>query len=180
MTKDLRFKKGFTPLESVGSQVGHGKKIFKKRNGPNVSDSFLTGFTLAEILVVLAILSALASFGYLVTIDFYKSYAFNCERNAVVAILQKARSQSLANINESAHGVHFFPDGYIIFQGDVYSSEASTNQIFPAAAGIANSGITDVIFAQLSGDAIPDGNLILNDGKRTAAISVNAAGQINW
>jgi len=138
------------------------------------------GFTLIEILAVIGILAVLGTFGYLVTIDFYKSYAFNAERNAIVAILQKARSQSLANINQFPHGVHFDSDQYVIFQGSVYDSGNSFNQKIPAAFGITHSGIIDVVFAQLSGDASPGGNLILSDGKRLTTISINNEGRINW
>jgi len=138
------------------------------------------GFTLIEILVVLGILSIIATFGYLVTMDFYKSYAFNAERDTIVAILQKARSQSLANINESAHGVHFDSEQYVIFQGSAYNSNDNFNQIIPSAFGITHSGITDVVFFQLSGDVGSSGSLILSDGKRSAVISINSEGQINW
>jgi prepilin-type N-terminal cleavage/methylation domain-containing protein len=142
--------------------------------------SDIRGLTLIEILVVLGILSVLATFGYLVTMDFYKGYAFNAERNIIVSILQKARSQSLANINESAHGVHFDPGQYVIFQGASYNSGAGFNQITPAAFGIGHSGVADIVFAQLSGDVNPGGSLILSDGKRSAVISVNNEGRINW
>jgi prepilin-type N-terminal cleavage/methylation domain-containing protein len=138
------------------------------------------GFTLMEILVVMGILAVLGTFGYLVTIDCYKSYAFNAERDTIVAILQKARSQSLANINESAHGVHFDSGQYVIFQGAAYGGGAPFYQALPASFGITHSGIIDVVFAQLSGDANPGGNLILGDGKRSETISINNEGQINW
>ena len=135
---------------------------------------------MVEVLVVIGILAVLSTLGYLVAIDFYKSYAFNAERDTIVAILQKARSQSLANINESAHGVHFEPGQYVIFQGIAYNSGALFNQALPASFGITHSGIIDVLFTQLSGDANSSGNLILSDGKRTAVISINKEGQINW
>ena len=133
-----------------------------------------------EILVVTGILAVLGTFGYLVTVDFYKSYAFNAERDTIVAILQKARSRSLANINESAHGVHFDPAQYVIFQGDAYGSGAPFNQALPASFGITHSGVIDVVFAQLSGNANLSGNLILSDGKRSETISINNEGRINW
>src|ERR1039458_2199647 len=70
------------------------------------------GFTLIEVLVVMGILAILSTMGYLITIDFYKSYAFNAERDTIVSLLQKARAASLSNINESPHGV-YFDDNYV-------------------------------------------------------------------
>jgi prepilin-type N-terminal cleavage/methylation domain-containing protein len=138
------------------------------------------GFTLIEIIVVIGILGILSSLGYLVTMDFYKSYAFNAERDTIVAILQKTRSQSLANINESSHGVHFGSGQYVIFQGLAYNSGDAFNQAILSSFAITHSGLTDVVFTQLSGDASPSGSLILSDGKRSAAIFINSEGQINW
>ena len=138
------------------------------------------GFTLIEVLVVLGIFSVLASFGCLATMDFYKSYAFDAERSSVIAILQKARSQSLANINNTAYGVHFGSGQYVIFQGSVYNSSSAFNQNIPAGFGITASGLTDIVFAQLSGDAGSGGNLTLSDGKRLAEIYINSEGRIDW
>ncbi len=127
--------------------------------------------------------------GYLVTMDFYKSYAFNSERDTIVSILQKARSQSLSNIclgglcsAGQAHGVHFALDQYVIFQGPVYNQNSISNQPVTSATGITHSGITDVVFDQLSGNAhfAPAGNLNLTDGRRNEVISLNNEGQINW
>jgi prepilin-type N-terminal cleavage/methylation domain-containing protein len=138
------------------------------------------GFTLVEVIVVIGILSVLASFGGLITMDFYRSYAFNAERDTVIAILQKARSQSLANINNSAHGAHFGSGQYVIFQGSVYNSASSLNQNIPAGVGMTVSGPTDIVFAQLSGDVNPGGSLTLTDGKRSAEITINSEGRIDW
>src|SRR3989344_3331593 len=76
------------------------------------------GFTLVEILIVVAILVVIFSFGLFISFDFYKSYSFHSEKSTIVSILQKARNQSLNNINESRHGVHFSasPLQYIIFE----------------------------------------------------------------
>jgi len=133
-----------------------------------------------EVIVVIGILSVLASFGCLTTVDFYRSYAFNAERDTIVAILQKARSQSLANLNNSAYGVHFGSGQYVIFQGSVYNSGSAFNQNIPAGFGITASGLTDIVFAQLSGDAGSGGNLTLSDGKRLAEIYINSEGCIDW
>jgi prepilin-type N-terminal cleavage/methylation domain-containing protein len=138
------------------------------------------GFTLVEVIVAVGILSVLASFGCLASMDFYRSYAFNAERDTIVAILQKARSQSLANVNNSVHGAHFGLGQYVIFQGSVYDSGSAFNQSIPAGVGVTASGLTNVVFAQLSGDAGSGGNLRLSDGKRLAEININSEGRIDW
>lgn len=141
------------------------------------------GFTLIEVLIVMAILSILTTLGYFVAIDFYKSYAFNSERDIIVSILQKARSQSLSNINQSAHGVYFdnLNSRYVIFQGVTYAARnAALDENLAYAPGINHSGLVEISFFQLSGDSSASGSMNLSDGKRNTTISVNSEGQINW
>jgi prepilin-type N-terminal cleavage/methylation domain-containing protein len=99
-----------------------------------------SGFTLIEVLVVMGILSILTTIGYIFTIDFYKSYAFNSERDTIVSLMQKARAQSLSNINDAPHG--FYTDGfnYTVFQGSSYASRVqSRDQIISISPGISVS-----------------------------------------
>lgn len=139
------------------------------------------GFTFIELLVVMAIIAILSGLGLLVSLDIYRSYSFNSERDVVLAFLQKARSQSLANINQQSHGVHFAGDSYVLFAGNTYNSSDDNNQVYLKDPGINNTGMVDVIFEQLSGNLISGaGTLTLTDGKRRSAINLNLVGQINW
>ncbi len=142
-----------------------------------------SGFTLIEILVVIGILVILSSLGLLVSLDFYRSYAFNSERDLAVAALQKARSQSLANINQAAHGVKIISSGkYVIFEGDSYSAGSSSNLDLPADPSITASGSGEIVFEQISGRAVGgQKQFILSDPKgRTAQITINPEGGIEW
>lgn len=140
------------------------------------------GFTLMEILVVMGIMVVLSTLGLLVGLDFYKSYAFNSERDLVVSMLQKARNQSLANINQKPHGVKIEPGKYIVFEGLSYATRIqSADQEFLAHPGIQTDPPNmEVVFEQLSGDAIPSLNFQLKNDKRSEPIEVNSEGGINW
>ena len=65
-----------------------------------------SGFTLIEMLVSMGIIILIAGFGLFLSMDFYRGYLFHYEKDLVISILQKARSQSLANIDEKPHGVY--------------------------------------------------------------------------
>lgn len=148
---------------------------------PKISNS--KGFTLIELLIAMAIFSGLGVLGLFVGIDFYKSSNFNSERNLIVGILQKARNQSLANINEAKHGVYFKDDEYIIFQGENYLSRASVyDEIIKVSSGIGHQGLSEVVFEQLTGNPGAIGNIILSDiaSQRSSTISIQNEGRINW
>jgi len=138
------------------------------------------GFTLVEIIIVLAIFTLIISLGAFMSLDFYKSYSFRSEKYQLVSILQKARSQALNNINQTPHAVHIESGGYTFFEGNNFQS--STNKIFFESNGnVSHSGMTDVIFGQLTGNAIVSGgDLVLHDGvHQDIIISINNEGRID-
>src|SRR3989338_4178929 len=130
------------------------------------------GFTLVEIVVV---------FGLFLSIDFYRSYAFRAERDMLISVLQKARSQALNNIRETPHGVRLEDDSYILFQGSSYAAaDHGFDQVVGAAPSISHTGLSEIVFTQLSGGANASGTIDVTDGLRTISISINNAGRISW
>lgn len=144
------------------------------------------GFTIIEILIAIGLLAIIFSFGLFISFDFYKSYSIHSERNIIVSILQKARSQALDNINQQPHGVHFqdnFGLEYIIFEGPVYDALNPGN--FSPIKSASNITITsptlpfDVVFTQLSANS-SDKTITISDGIKSYDVSVNQEGRINW
>lgn len=151
---------------------------------PNIFKSGNKGFVLIEVLVALGILTIIASLGLFLSMDFFRGYSFNYEKNLLISILQKTRSKSLANINQSNHGFYFdnTNKNYIIFQGDSYTTrDASFDEKFPASKNINITGFPSegIIFQQLSADSSPV-NITISDGVKSATISINEEGRINW
>lgn len=144
------------------------------------SRKLLTGFTLLEVMIVIAIVGVLAGFGLFVSMGFYKSYSFNSERNLVVSILEKARNQAVDNFNQSAFGVRFEAGRYIIFQGTAYVNGDPNNEILNAQPAITNNGPLEIVFSQLSGETATPGSITITDGTRSSAITVNNEGGIDW
>jgi prepilin-type N-terminal cleavage/methylation domain-containing protein len=146
-----------------------------------ISSHQFSGFTLIEVLVVMGILTIITSLGYLVTVDFYKSYAFNAERDTIISLMQKARAQSLSNINQAGHGFYVNGNNYIVFQGLNYANRTSSyDQALSISPGISVSPQPfEADFGQISGTS-SSLSLVLTDGKRSETISLNSEGQINW
>lgn len=151
------------------------------------------GFSLLEVLLVMSLLGIVAGTGLFMSMESLRGYAFRNEREMIVSVLQKARSQALSNLCLGAcpleagrpHGVYFGAAGeYIIFQGDDYNSrDQSADEIIAANSALSYDAASarQVTFAQLSGSVVSPGAVKISDSAgRSASIAINGAGQIDW
>jgi prepilin-type N-terminal cleavage/methylation domain-containing protein len=142
------------------------------------------GFTLIEILVVVGLVTIVLGFGAFVDLSALKGDTFRSEQARIIAVLEKARSRAMANINETTHGVCYIEPNYIIFEGSTCT--ASGNELIPANENIASASdfsnptkFPSFVFDQLSGRTNGD-NILLTDGIKSTTIEINDEGTINW
>ena len=124
------------------------------------------GFTLVEILIVIAILGILTGIIINSTLNFRRGAALNTETERVVAILNQARTQTLSSLNDLAYGVYFTTNTVAIFSGSTYVASSVGEQIFNLDPQVIISNINldggqEVGFARLSGRSSASGNLSL-------------------
>jgi prepilin-type N-terminal cleavage/methylation domain-containing protein len=141
------------------------------------------GFTLVEVMVVIAIFALIVGFSLVIDFDSLRQDTLRSERNTLISVMARARSESMANTFSTAHGVCYLSGNYIIFRGyDCVAS--STNETFEADIKIASlSNLTNnfpvIIFSQLTATASPV-SIELSDGSKTTKIQINNEGMINW
>ncbi len=137
------------------------------------------GFTLIELLVVIALIIVISSIGMLLSLDFYRTYAFKSESDIIISMLQKARNQSLSNINQKPHGIHFETGKYVLYQGSSYNAADTNNLVVTSAPTVsATATPTNILFDQLTGSATA-GSITLTSNGATKIINVNAEGRID-
>ncbi len=138
------------------------------------------GFTLVEVLVVMAIIAGLFIAGSFVGLDVYRGDLIKAEQAIMVSALQKARSRAMNNIEASPHGVYIDTNFYVIFRGVASTTAPSINEKIPRNTGVVISGINNVVFSQLSGEPPTTGDIILGEGLRTKTITIRSSGLIDW
>ena len=145
------------------------------------------GFTFIETLMVIAIISLLVSVAIYMSGDFFRSSSFQSDINVLGIYLQRARSQSISNINESQHGVKVNGTDYVIFEtksGMAFNNPLRNTSNDQTIKGNSKFTFTpsgaEVIFDQLSGNSSYTGNIVIFDGIKTATISLNSAGRVNY
>ena len=147
------------------------------------------GFTLLEILIVMALLSLVGALALMMSMDDYRGYAFRNERNTLVAALHDARSQAINTLcfgtlctNSKPHGVYIQNGEYIIFQGATFASrDTSYDVVIPGNTAVQRTGVFEIVFLSDSGQANPNGSVTLSDqGLHESTVSINPEGQITW
>jgi prepilin-type N-terminal cleavage/methylation domain-containing protein len=140
------------------------------------------GFTLIEIVIVVAILSMLMGVGLFMSMDSYRGALSRSERDTIVSLLLRARSRSMANIFNSSWGVCYVAPNYMLFRGTVCDPTATTNEALPAGKNVTITGLAQaspVVFTQLSGSTVAATVTVVQSGK-TSTISINHEGAIIW
>ncbi len=144
----------------------------------------MRGFTLIEILVVLALASLLAGIALCDGLDSYQQYLSGSDSDTLVALLQHARAEAMNGMCDGAtcstamaHGVKIQNGQYIFFEGESYDARVTTeDEVFDADPREPPSGLTEVVFEPFSGDDLNPGSIILADTK----ITISDQGQITW
>lgn len=145
----------------------------------------MKGFTLLETLLVILIIVFLAALIFPLGLDFYKNQQLQTHSQQILQTLRRAQSKAMAGEQDSSFGVYFDNDNnkYILFKGNSYPTRDSQyDEVFDLPAIIAISGLPDppeIIFSKLEGKPNWAGNVILNSGGLTQAISINEIGRVN-
>lgn len=156
----------------------------------------MRGFTLIEILIVMALLGLIMGLGLFMSMDAYRGYSFRSESSVVVSVLEKARSRAMNNMYGTAWGVCFDSanKAYVTFRGVAYTPGAATNESLPAQAGVTISSLpvcgapSPIVFQQLTGKLFPQLTpatsiitlTVVEGGHTSASITINNEGTINW
>lgn len=151
---------------------------------PIISKDKNSGFTLVEILVVLAIVGVIFLAGAFVDLNSLHREILTTEQTILVSLLESARNRAMNNLEHSKHGIHIDEDFFVLFVGSDYTPEDNLNEKTKRNKNISITtvpeNINEVIFDQISGDPNILVDFYLNDGIRTKSIKVKEGGLIDW
>lgn len=152
-----------------------------------MNSSRTAGFTLLEMIIVIALVGVVAAFSVGASMDSIARSSVTQERDLFVTLLLRgARSASLANVKGVSHGIQIDNTNheYILFDGTTYSSGAATNRHIPYTnnkLSVSNTGGNTIIFEQLSGAVTTGaGTITLSNGVQSQTIVIRNSGQIDW
>lgn len=161
------------------------RKIYTHNHRQNLISR---GFTLIEVIVVIALLLIIINSTLFFTNTQLNRESLISERRQLVSVLLKARANAVNNIDQVPHGVALAPEGlegYVLFSGENYSHrEVSKDVVVQTSRLVVFGSLTpyEIIFEQLSGDSTYSGDIVLYDQTRngSTSISINYEGKIGW
>lgn len=136
------------------------------------------GYTVLELLIVIAILVLLLATIIPSFLDFRRSSILNTETQELITMVNRARLLSVSSKNDEQFGVHFQTSKIVLFQGATYSAGASTNEehLFNSMLMLSNitvnGGGSDVLFEKVTGATSQNATTTLLVTDTTASTTV--------
>lgn len=144
-----------------------------------------SGFSLIELVIVLAIIVLVATLAFNPFTNFRNEQALNGAAEEILSTLQQARGQTIASTGDSQYGVHLTATQLVVFTGSTYSVGAATNQTIELNSLVTLGPITlagggsEVVFERLTGATSQSGTLVValkSDAAKTRTITINGNG----
>ena len=147
--------------------------------------SVQNGFTLIEVLVVIAIMALLITVSVQALNTFANRAGKDAPARTVLGALEEAHARTLAADNDTNYGVHFATTTVTIFEGDTYIDGDPTNTVrsLPTRSQISiislTASTTEVVFSRLRANASATGTIttiLTTDPSVTGTVSISAVG----
>jgi len=134
------------------------------------------GFTLAEILIVLAIISIVSAITYVAFSSLKNDQILKKEVKNLVSILEDSRSLTTSGKEASNYGVFFeiLSNRIVSFKGDTYDPNSPTNKEYLLSPSVVilelnlSGGGSEVVFKRLKGETNQSGSVVLGLANATS------------
>ena len=143
------------------------------------------GFTIVELLVVMALLGIIAFISASSFQNMYHASTLRAGGGEVYRALTSAHTQTLASKDDAVYGVHLSTSTVTRFTGGSYVSGAATNRVYVFEGGVTAtsslmSGTGDIVFSRLTGAPSVVGAISVRNTSGTTTINILASGLIEY
>lgn len=138
-----------------------------------------SGFSLFELIIVIALIAAIATFSVTLTDTAVRGQEFTRVRETIAQELTAARNDTVAGTRDAAWGVAFSSNAITRFQGTTF---ATRNATLDRATQFGNevmiSGASEIDFVRPAGTPTASTTILLSNGIRSARITVTETGAL--
>lgn len=137
------------------------------------------GFTLVELLLVVALMLIMSVFMFPLGFSFYQSQMLDETQSGIVSALRRAQMFSVSGKHDSAFGVRFIEQAYVIFEGQSYQTRTSSqDEVFVISSMMHIAGLQEVVFTPISGEPDIVGDITVGTGSQVRTIEIYGSGLI--
>ncbi len=144
------------------------------------------GASIIEILIVILVLGIIIAITAPSLMSFRKNQSIQNTTNAVVSVLQEARTKTLASYNNAFYSVYFDTESATLFTGAIYSSTDPNNEVILFESPVVLQSTTlvgggsVVSFDRLKGTTSQSGTIVVGiPGGASKTITINASGVVS-
>jgi prepilin-type N-terminal cleavage/methylation domain-containing protein len=144
----------------------------------------ITGFTIVELLVVMAIISIIAGLTFFGFTNYAHYQRYDQSVGSTKATIIDARVRARSSETGNGQGIKVLSDSIVVFQGSSYSAIAPTNRTTDITGAVLtpsfSSGTNEIIFSNLTGLPTATGTILIESTEFDASttIEITAAGVI--
>ena len=139
--------------------------------------TLLSGFTLVEITVAVALMAMFTLVGTSVFSSVRNAQELQTAKQDVVLALNSARESTLRSLSDKSYGVIFSNSGVIRFTS-TYTAGTSSNITFSFPSSVSattslSGGTTTILFTRLTGQPSATGTITVTEGDSGAVATVH-------
>ena len=144
----------------------------------NIKGTF--GFTLIELMLVIALMATIGIFASAIGISFYQSQLLHETSDGVVSALRQAQSLALSGKHDSAFGVSIQEGAYVLFEGNDYATRVvSEDVVFHMPLAVSVTGLQEIMFSEMFGVPSETGVFSITLGTKETQFEIMASGNID-
>lgn len=141
----------------------------------------LSGFTLMEMLLVIAILTIVLAIGTPVYMSLSNTNQLDVATNILAQDLYQAQVNSRAQAEDSQWGVAVQDQAITLFKGSSYAArDSGRDVVYQLPSSIHLSGTNQVVYSQLYGLPTAGGSFGLTDANGSRTVTVNNKGMVQY
>lgn len=140
------------------------------------------GFTLLEAMLSVGLLSIIAGISLPIYQSFQNRTDLDITAHGVVQAMRRAQVYSRGMKDDVQWGIEVQTSGVTLFRGSSFASrDTSYDEVTTIPNGMTVSGLSEVLFAKLSGAPNTTGSITLTSrNNEVRTITLNAKGMVNF
>lgn len=136
---------------------------------------------MVEVLVVIAIITLLVTVSTAGFSSFRSHENLKIAQSGVLEGIRRAQSSARDGKGDSAWGINFASNTITVFKGTSYAGrDTAFDQPLSMPAGVVLSGLTEVVFAKLTGTTANAGTITLTNNSGNSNVAINAKGTLSY